>query len=233
MSNHRNIFPFFSLPRELRDLIYPYLVFESGYIPLTNELRFHVYDYPLPHLFRINHQFKSELDETVLEISSLSAHHAGIAGLSLGNAVSELPPPLKGIRMVRFDVQDKWEDNLIGGVKWNDAWIRGILNDMNSTMSKPMQIAIHIHLGYHTTAEDMESAILWSGIWVDRGEVQDLKITRPGRERSCEDRIVLSHWNREARQFVRVAKDLSKGREENVSGPAGLLWQGEVAYLFE
>lgn len=223
------IFPFFSLARELRDLIYSHCLKKSTSIELSNEIRFHVHEYPYPHLFRVNRQFGKELREVAEEHASLHIYSTAIPGGPKPKLLAVIPGGLRMIRNISFELNCWNGHDIVSDLTAQDEWITTIIHDLDPDKSK--DLSYHINLMSRSKIPDGEAAILWSGIWIDMHNLKELLIMQAGE--------VLSRWDGGTNQFVRVAREGYEGGGgggENVSlscGPGALLWQGEVAYLFQ
>lgn len=160
----KTIFPIFSLPRELRDLLYSHLLTPLQTYALPSGFKLHATHLPHPSHLLLSKTFTHEYLSLARKLSVLTIHDHCLGGS--GYQLPTLPKEVLGIERVRFNVAcTAWRD-AAGEVEFHDGWVRGLVGQMRGEgRGGARAVSVYLHLGTGLRAGEYESALLWSGCW--------------------------------------------------------------------
>ncbi|USW54289.1 hypothetical protein Slin15195_G076080 [Septoria linicola] len=199
---------FFSLARELRDLIYYQLLHSVENRPITHNIHVTATNIPLAHLLLINKQFSREYQSASSELSTLTIHNHDPSSsseglphyeeqdlyispgttstssslsytLTLATPPPKLPSSITSIPHLTFDLIASRFRAAGDELAVLELWTDGLLRQFELKRIKSVSIDVVVSLRAFSVV-DFESALLWSGNWTSLTRLKRLGVWKEG-----------------------------------------------------
>lgn len=172
VTSTRHIFPFFDLPRELRDMVYDESPVDKA-ITLDSGLQVVGHNMALAEQLTISRQFKKEYEERAGKLATLHLNDTGDLIVRPANAIG-FPVPITAFRSVQLDFiaeNDYLNDEASITLYVNRNWVERLALCLSDTQP----LSLRINVSRSEPVQDIRAQLV-EGDWAGIPHLKDIRV---------------------------------------------------------